>query len=111
MLHVGPSAVIVVCFGCFASAMIVAICLLHLDLFFFAFRFLVLVEDEDCWMCGSSIFLLGRATFVTLLVRQFPSSLSSCSDSEDVSSIVIACTYMLLVRSRALSHQRMWCEC
>ena len=56
-------------------------------------RFVVLTEDEDCWMCGSGDFLLGRATFVTRLARQLSIVVFSCSDFDDDTSCAIAWTY------------------
>ena len=85
-----------------ASLMITAI-LFRLVFDFFGRRFLVLIEDEDGWMCGSGDFLLGRATFVTRLDRHLPMSVSSCSDSDDDASCVIAWTYASRLFSCAAS--------
>ena len=56
-------------------------------------RFVVLTEDEDCWMCGSGDFLLGCATFVTRLARQLSIVSWSDSDSDVDASCAIAWTY------------------
>ena len=85
--------VVASCFASLAASLMITAILFLLVFDFFGLHFLVLTEDEDGWMCGSGDFLLGRATFVTRLDRHLPMSLSSCSDSDDVSSVAIVCTY------------------
>ena len=66
-------------------------------------RFVVLTEDEDCWMCGSGDFLLGRATFVTRLARQLSIVVFSCSDSDSDDDASCAIAWMYASRSFSCS--------
>ena len=89
----------VVAFTSFVASLIIDAMLSRFVFGFLDRRFFVLTEDEDCWMCGSGDFLLGRATFVTRLARQL--SIVSCSDSD--SDVDASCAIAWMYASRSFS--------